>query len=295
MIKENVKLVMNVKKFVTRICNECGKEERARMAVILKGREHTGSDIDLCMKCSCSKKYKPKSNWPKNEKSHLWKGGKRKSRGGIRIHLGPGSWIYEHRMVMGNFLGRRLNRSEVIHHINMDKFDNDIKNLYLCKNYEEHMLIHAFLEDIGYKMLNEKIWFDYNCKEYVLNKIIIPEEKKEDIVFETNFNIHIFLRKSKRGKSTSYYIYNEPDKENKGKYKKNYVHMKIAEKIIGRKLYRNEVVHHIDSNGLNNFNYNLVVMTNSKHMSCHRKLQKCVVSLIKKGYVKFDKGEYCVI
>jgi hypothetical protein len=48
-------------------------------------------------------------------------------------------------------------------------------------------------------------------------------------------------------------------------------HQIVAESIIGRPLQNNEVVHHIDSNKLNNDPSNLVVMTRSEHNGLHAK------------------------
>lgn len=51
--------------------------------------------------------------------------------------------------------------------------------------------------------------------------------------------------------------------------KKDY-HRHIMELSIGRKLHRNEVVHHIDEDKLNNNLDNLMIMTRSEHSRMHR-------------------------
>ena len=47
------------------------------------------------------------------------------------------------------------------------------------------------------------------------------------------------------------------------------VHRDVASKILGRPLYPNEVVHHIDGNKLNNRPKNLQVMTRAEHNKLH--------------------------
>ena len=53
-------------------------------------------------------------------------------------------------------------------------------------------------------------------------------------------------------------------------------HRFIAEKIFGRKLAPNEVVHHIDRNKRNNSPENLIIVTRSEHAHIHEKdIIKC--------------------
>ena len=60
-------------------------------------------------------------------------------------------------------------------------------------------------------------------------------------------------------------------KVNTGANKQQYEHIVIMEKHIGRKLLKNEVVHHIDFNPSNNKINNLLLTTHGKHIWIHRR------------------------
>lgn len=45
-------------------------------------------------------------------------------------------WYYEHRAVLEQHIGRFLNKWETVHHINGNKLDNSIKNLFVCSEYQ---------------------------------------------------------------------------------------------------------------------------------------------------------------
>lgn len=71
-------------------------------------------------------------------------------------------------------------------------------------------------------------------------------------------------------------------------------HTIVAEKTY-RKIKKNEIVHHIDWDGLNNAPSNLYITTRAHHAKLH-KLDKLLKELILKNIVSFDreKGEYSV-
>lgn len=59
---------------------------------------------------------------------------------------GKVKWKSEHRMIMEDHVGRKLSKNEQVHHIDYDKTNNDISNLYLC-SLKEHGDIHASAHD----------------------------------------------------------------------------------------------------------------------------------------------------
>jgi len=65
--------------------------------------------------------------------------------GYIRLYVREGDrkrYVYEHRAVMEKFIGRKLKRSEVVHHINGKTSDNRIENLELVTDNGKHRAEH---------------------------------------------------------------------------------------------------------------------------------------------------------
>lgn len=72
------------------------------------------------------------------------------SRGYAVSGFDKGKPILVHRMVMENHLGRKLNSNEIVHHIDLNKMNNDIDNLYLC-SASEHLTAHISLNRLEKK------------------------------------------------------------------------------------------------------------------------------------------------
>ena len=71
---------------------------------------------------------------------------------------------------------------------------------------------------------------------------------------------------------------------------KIFEHRENAEKKIGRKLLKNEIVHHIDGDKKNNLPNNLYVCKDkSEHKRLHNDLEKIAMQLLKEGIIKFDE------
>jgi hypothetical protein len=65
-------------------------------------------------------------------------------------------------------------------------------------------------------------------------------------------------------------------------------HIYLMQEKIGRQLEKDEVVHHIDGDKLNNDISNLDLCTITQHNNCHAKSEKIVFELFKLGMVSYD-------
>lgn len=77
---------------------------------------------------------------------------------------------YQHRTVMEAHLGRELLKSEIIHHIDGNKFNNELNNLWLT-NHSSHIKAHHTLEKIALQLYRQGfVEFDVTSGEYRLPK-----------------------------------------------------------------------------------------------------------------------------
>ena len=105
------------------------------------------------------RKYFKKYNIPFKEKKDTylrgakapnWNGGRHMHNGYIEIyapkhpHKNKRNCIYEHQKVMEDYLGRYLEKGEVVHHKDLCKTNNNIENLQLL-TMSEHSKLHAKL------------------------------------------------------------------------------------------------------------------------------------------------------
>lgn len=120
----------------------------------------------------------------KGEKCSSWKGGKKKSKDGHILILKKGhpmadsnGYLFEHRYIMSEHLGRLLTEDEVVHHKNGIKDDNRIENLEIMTIGEHTKLHHTGTKcsDETRKILSQK------AKERLQDETKHPSYKQIDI------------------------------------------------------------------------------------------------------------------
>lgn len=87
-----------------------------------------------------------------------WKGGRsvEKRSGYVRIYAPEraryGKYIYEHTLKAEDKIGRRLLKTENVHHVDGDKTNNDITNLVIVTD-SHHRRLHHQLESFGMELV----------------------------------------------------------------------------------------------------------------------------------------------
>ena len=71
------------------------------------------------------------------------------------------SALLEHRVIMAIYIGRPLERGEIVHHIDHDASNNNIDNLILCKDALNHHSTDDFIKlykknNINYKLTKDR-------------------------------------------------------------------------------------------------------------------------------------------
>lgn len=59
-------------------------------------------------------------------------------------------WVQEHRIICEEKIGRVLDKKFVIHHIDMNKWNNSINNLMIFPNNKSHISFHKKIEQFGW-------------------------------------------------------------------------------------------------------------------------------------------------
>lgn len=169
MIKERVK------DKALRVCDECGHEQWVNYWNIYR------NDIHLCRYCSCrktaltrkkftpwnkGKKFEPKDLGSSYINNHgyveVWTGSP-------KVH-GCEGYRKEHRILTELELKRPLRSKEIVHHIDGDKTNNKLSNLYVCEDHRNHKHIHSQLERVSMELVKQgAIKFNHESGQYYLD------------------------------------------------------------------------------------------------------------------------------
>lgn len=105
---------------------------------------------------------------------HGWKGGRIIKGDGYYGIWSPNherkdyqGYVYEHTLVFEKNTGTLPKKNEVLHHIDLDKLNNDFNNLYLCDS-RKHIQCHRSIENLIHPLLDGKI-IRFNNGIYEIN------------------------------------------------------------------------------------------------------------------------------
>ena len=108
----------------------------------------------------CTKQCQKYMQTDMNQRKSYKDGWRLKSNGYIMKRIWDdrykGEWVYQHRYVMEQHLGRELLANEQVHHIDCDKTNNNINNLWLC-NISNHAIAHKSIEPLIYNLIADDI------------------------------------------------------------------------------------------------------------------------------------------
>ena len=92
----------------------------------------------------------------------MWKGGRINCKGGGYIGIWKpdhpradnGNYVYEHTLIYEQNTGELPKKNEMIHHIDLDKHNNNFDNLYLC-DASKHLQLHRNIEKLVSELMKK--------------------------------------------------------------------------------------------------------------------------------------------
>jgi len=135
-------------------CSHCGKE-----IIVVKNKK--------VKKHACSKKCR--YDMFKGSAHPNWTGGVKEKTSGYLMDYSPKhpnavqNYVLRHRLIIEKNLKRLLTKDEYVHHIDFNKKNNDITNLFLCDR-KVHIKIHNSMYHMMSELMNKNI-ITFNTKE----------------------------------------------------------------------------------------------------------------------------------
>ncbi len=145
MVKKDVKLTEDHKRKIglaNSIALRGHKPNKNQLEALKTGREmsHTPEVVKKIIETRMRNGYKPSEETKRKISRSKSKGGWINKKGYKEIQI-MGKTYKIHRLIMEKHLGRKLELSEDIHHINKNKLDNRIENLRVI-SHKEHSRLH---------------------------------------------------------------------------------------------------------------------------------------------------------
>jgi len=160
MILEDVSTIStNSKTKVMRRCDNCESEDMIQYRSLYLSRNRRNSEKDYCVKCT--KQLSSINNrrgcvYDSNGYSYFQMGKER---------------LFIHTKIVEEALDRKLTETEVVHHVDGDKKNNNIDNLHVFENQKRHMLSHSSIQSLAFELVKSgKIKFDVDTEKYYLNR-----------------------------------------------------------------------------------------------------------------------------
>lgn len=159
------------------------KEEEEIIEKYVKGRSASSIAVDYAINTQRIIKILNRNNIElrdtRSGKNHpMWDGGRGIKCGRWTVHAPDhpramnNNRVWERVVIMEEYLDRSISPKEPIHHIDIDPLNNEVENLYVCKDFKEHRCIHLQLEKLTKELL-ERGLVEFNKdtgKYYIVNK-----------------------------------------------------------------------------------------------------------------------------
>lgn len=110
---------------------------------------------------------------------------------------------YVHRLLAEKALGRPLKKSEVVHHLDYDRTNNDPSNLVICTQ-SYHKILHARTDSLNDGYDPDEYHYCNRCKTYKLNEDFNKHKNKYKGLSDWCRSCHSEYKKSS-GKNGNYY------------------------------------------------------------------------------------------
>lgn len=116
------------------------------------GRKHSKESIVKIKISSIGNKNRLNSSWSKTQRLKFIKS-RTKKIGTLRMHKGyliiklKNKWESLHRYLVEKYIKRELTNKEIVHHIDGNKLNNKLSNLYIFKNRNAHHCIEILIRE----------------------------------------------------------------------------------------------------------------------------------------------------